>query len=138
MSLTKYLGKYGPELGEWAKKTGKDLLKTKGGELLDKHGGKLLAAAAIPAAGVAAHELGPKYDDFMQDRAIESIKRNAKRSALDTLDFAEKHPLVVSGALTGASALGSMGNRGGADNNLQSLFINAIENQANKPQRKRR
>lgn len=120
MSLAKFMAKHAGELGELAK----------------AHKGKLAAAAAIPAAAAGVHELQPAYDDFMQDRAIGSIKRNAKRGALDAMDFAEKHPLIVSGALTGATALGAArGQAGGVD--LKDLFNNAIENQAMN-QRKRK
>lgn len=92
MSLASYLAKRGPEFMKYAK------------DFAVANKAPLAAAAAVPAA-IGGYEVAkPHIDDFVTDQALKSIGRNVKRSAVDTLDFAEKHPYTVA-ALVGGSGM---------------------------------
>ena len=80
MSLAKFIAQHVPEYAAKAK------------HFAMNNKGLLAAGAAVPVAVGAGAALEPKFDDFMTDQAIHSMKRNAKRGLIDTLDFADKHP----------------------------------------------
>lgn len=93
MSLAKYLAKAAAEA-------------PKALEFAKANKGLLAGVGAGGVALAAAPHVQHSYDDFMTDQAIKSMKRNAKRAAVDTMEFAGKHPLVAAGALGGAGLAG--------------------------------
>ena len=100
MSLATYLAKAGEELGpaaEWAKRN-KVLLGAGG------------AAAAGTGLGLAAQ---PMIENYAADKAVDRLKNQGLGAVNDTLDFAQKHPYIASGALGLSGLIG--GGLGGGD-----------------------
>jgi hypothetical protein len=117
MSLAKFIAQHGPEALKW-------LQANKKGLALGAGGTALAAGGAMAAA--------PYVDDFMTERAIDSIQDNIKSGLVDALDFAEEHPYVTAAALGGAGMLGSkLGDEGfaGLMDTVSPIKIGALFNQ---------
>lgn len=105
MSLAAWLERNGAHLAEFAR----------------ANKAPLAAAAAVPAT-VGAYEVAkPHIDDFMQDQALKSIGRNVKRSAVDTLDFADKHPYTLAALVGGSGLAGAAMGEDGFSNAFNSI-----------------
>lgn len=105
MSLAAWMAKNGPELAKFAK----------------ANKPALAAAAAVPAT-VGAYEVAkPHIDDFMTDQAMKSIGRKVKRSAIDTIDFAEEHPYTVAALMGGSGMAGAALGEDGFSNAFNSV-----------------